>query len=80
MSLSKIIVLWTIRIYQSTISFDHGWPKRFYPNGYCRFYPSCSQYGYESVDKHGVLIGGIRTVWRILRCNPFSKGGHDPVI
>lgn len=79
MIIGKIIVLWSIRLYQNTLSFDHGWMRRFYPDGYCRFYPSCSQYGYECVDKHGVVVGGIRTVWRILRCNPFSKGGNDPV-
>lgn len=79
MTIGKIIVLWSIRLYQNTLSFDHGWMRRFYPDGYCRFYPSCSQYGYECVDKHGVVVGGARTVWRILRCNPFSKGGNDPV-
>lgn len=45
----------------------------------CRFYPSCSEYGIEAIKKHGVFKGGIMTVWRILRCNPFSKGGYDPV-
>jgi uncharacterized protein len=45
----------------------------------CRFYPSCSQYGIEAVNKHGVIKGGLMTAWRVLRCNPFSKGGYDPV-
>lgn len=79
MIIGKIIVLWSIRLYQNTLSFDHGWMRRFYPAGYCRFHPSCSQYGYESVDKHGVVAGGLRALWRVLRCNPFSKGGDDPV-
>lgn len=79
MTIHKVTLLWSIRLYQQTLSFDHGWMRRFYPNGYCRFYPSCSQYGYESIEKHGVVVGGARTVWRILRCNPFSKGGIDQV-
>lgn len=45
----------------------------------CPYYPSCSTYGLEAVEKNGVLIGGLLCIWRILRCNPFSKGGYDPV-
>ena len=45
----------------------------------CRFYPTCSQYAIEAIEKYGVLKGGLLAVWRILRCNPFSKGGYDPV-
>jgi uncharacterized protein len=45
----------------------------------CRFYPTCSEYGIEAISKYGILKGGILTTWRILRCNPFSKGGYDPV-
>jgi len=45
----------------------------------CRFYPSCSEYAIESVEKYGVLQGAVKGLWRILRCNPFSKGGPDPV-
>jgi len=45
----------------------------------CRFYPSCSQYGIEAITKYGAVKGSIMTIWRILRCNPFSKGGYDPV-
>jgi len=79
MTLGKIAVLWSIRIYQRTISMDHGWPKRFFPDGYCRFHPTCSEYGYQCVDRHGLIRGGRLTAWRILRCNPFSKGGIDEV-
>ncbi|MDD5436188.1 MAG: membrane protein insertion efficiency factor YidD [Candidatus Omnitrophica bacterium] len=46
----------------------------------CRFYPSCSQYTIEAVEKHGVLKGILKGTKRILRCHPFSKGGYDPVI
>ncbi len=68
-----------ISIYQKTLSFDHGPLKYLYPHGFCRFTPTCSQYGIEAVSKYGVIKGGIMTCWRIIRCNPFNKGGHDPV-
>ena len=45
----------------------------------CKYYPTCSQYALEAVEKYGALKGGLLAVWRILRCNPFSKGGYDPV-
>ena len=45
----------------------------------CRFVPSCSEYGYQAIEKYGIIRGGAMTVWRVLRCNPFSKGGYDPV-
>ena len=45
----------------------------------CRFHPTCSAYALEAVRVHGVLRGGLLSVWRILRCNPFCRGGHDPV-
>ena len=45
----------------------------------CRFVPSCSEYGYDAIAKYGIIRGGRLTVWRILRCNPFGRGGYDPV-
>lgn len=45
----------------------------------CRFTPSCSQYALDALGKHGVIFGLSLSIWRILRCNPFSKGGEDPV-
>ena len=45
----------------------------------CRFYPTCSQYALEAIEKHGALKGGYLSLRRILRCNPFHKGGYDPV-
>ena len=45
----------------------------------CRFYPTCSDYAYEAIEKHGLLKGGRLAIWRVLRCNPFCKGGIDPV-
>jgi len=45
----------------------------------CRFYPTCSEYTIEAINKYGVLKGSIKSLYRILRCNPFNKGGYDPV-
>ncbi|MFG1607106.1 membrane protein insertion efficiency factor YidD [Actinoplanes sp. NPDC049265] len=45
----------------------------------CRFYPSCSAYALESLERHGVIRGTALAVWRILRCHPFHPGGYDPV-
>ena len=45
----------------------------------CRFYPTCSEYAATAVEKYGVLKGSIKSVYRIIRCNPFNKGGYDPV-
>ena len=45
----------------------------------CPYIPSCSEYGMEAIEKYGALKGGALALWRIIRCNPFSKGGHDPV-
>ena len=74
-----LFVLFLIRIYQKTLSFDHGFMKFFYPHGYCRFYPTCSEYGYKCIERHGLFRGGMLTVHRIIRCNPFNKGGIDEV-
>ncbi|MDM7266296.1 MAG: membrane protein insertion efficiency factor YidD [Aquificaceae bacterium] len=43
----------------------------------CRYYPSCSNYAIMAVEKYGVLRGMMKAMWRVLRCNPFSKGGVD---
>ncbi len=45
----------------------------------CPYIPSCSEYGLEAIEKYGAIKGSLLAVWRILRCNPFSKGGYDPV-
>ena len=45
----------------------------------CRFTPTCSEYAMEAISKHGAWKGSWLALWRILRCNPFSKGGYDPV-
>ena len=67
----KYPMIWLIRLYQKFIS-------PFKPNC-CRFTPTCSAYALEAFTKRGFFVGLILTVYRILRCNPFSKGGYDPV-
>jgi putative membrane protein insertion efficiency factor len=67
----KRIALGLIRFYQLAIS-------PFTPPS-CRYIPTCSQYGYEAITKHGLIKGGLLTAKRLLRCHPFSKGGIDPV-
>jgi uncharacterized protein len=70
-----------IVLYQKTLSPDHGaikpLLKPFFPHGFCRYHPSCSEYGRQAVLKYGVLRGSAKTLWRVLRCNPWSKGGVD---
>jgi hypothetical protein len=46
---------------------------------HCRFHPSCSQYALEALERHGILRGSRLALWRLLRCNPWNHGGHDPV-
>ena len=67
----KKLFLGIIRFYQKKIS-PLTPPK-------CKYYPTCSQYGYEAIERFGVIKGSALALWRILRCNPFSKGGYDPV-
>jgi putative membrane protein insertion efficiency factor len=75
----RYIVIKILKIYQKTLSRDHGLFKSLYPYGYCRFSPTCSEYAIQSVNKYGIIKGGIKAFWRVLRCNPWNKGGHDPL-
>lgn len=75
----KNMFLILIRWYQKTLSLDHGPFSFLYSEGFCRFKPTCSEYTYQSIKKYGAIRGGFRGLWRIMRCNPWSKGGHDPV-
>jgi uncharacterized protein len=71
MKVFNYLFLILIRIYQSVISPFLG-PA-------CRFYPSCSEYAYEAVDKYGVIKGGYLAAKRLFRCHPLHPGGFDPV-
>ena len=68
----KRFLIGIIKFYKKYISHLKGSPT-------CKFTPTCSTYAIEALEKHGVIKGGFLTIWRILRCNPFSKGGYDPV-
>ena len=67
----KKVLISLIRFYQKRIS-----PLK---KNCCRFYPTCSSYAIEAIEKKGVFRGIFMSMWRILRCNPFCKGGYDPV-
>jgi len=75
----RYLVVKILKVYQKTLSFDHGVFKFLYPHGFCRFRPTCSDYAIEAISKYGIFKGGVKTGWRVLRCNPFSAGGNDPV-
>ena len=71
-NLPRLAGLGLIRFYQMTFS-------KTLPAGTCRFYPSCSHYGYQAIVKPGIIHGSGLAIWRVARCQPFSKGGYDPV-
>ena len=68
----KEFMLSSIRVYQKYLSPAKGRTT-------CKYYPTCSAYALEAVEKYGALKGGAMAAKRILKCNPFSKGGYDPV-
>jgi putative membrane protein insertion efficiency factor len=76
----KKVALSLIRLYQRTLSPDHGWFAARFPQGYCRFNPTCSEYAYQAIAKYGIVRGVAKGCWRVLRCNPFTKGGNDPLV
>ncbi len=75
----RIVAVKVLKIYQKTLSFDHGFFKYLYPNGFCRFSPTCSDYAIAAISKYGVARGGAKAFWRVVRCNPFNSGGFDPL-
>ena len=68
----KKFMLACIRFYRKYLSGMKGYSS-------CKYYPTCYQYAIEAIEKYGAWKGGLLSMWRILRCNPFSKGGYDPV-
>ncbi|HLY92996.1 MAG TPA: membrane protein insertion efficiency factor YidD [Candidatus Angelobacter sp.] len=67
----KQIATWLLRFYKRLVS-------PLLPAS-CRFVPTCSEYAAEAVARYGLLHGAALGIWRLLRCNPFSRGGYDPV-
>jgi putative membrane protein insertion efficiency factor len=70
-ALARRIAIAPIRVYQLVIS--PALPAR------CKYYPTCSQYAMQAIQRFGILRGLVLAAWRLLRCNPFSHGGFDPV-
>ena len=68
----KALALLVLRLYKRWIS------PSLAPS--CRYVPTCSEYAMEAIERYGVLRGGMKAVWRLLRCHPFVKGGLDPVL
>ena len=68
----KKILIYLIQFYRAHLSKLKG-------KGPCIYTPTCSEYAVEALEKHGALKGSLLAVFRILRCNPFAKGGYDPV-
>ncbi len=68
----KNFLLSLIRFYRRHLSRAKKRPT-------CRYIPTCSEYAVEAIQRYGALKGGRLAAWRLLRCNPFSKGGYDPV-
>lgn len=71
--MKKSFFIFLIRKYQKFISPTLSIYSK------CPFHPSCSNYFIEALEKHGLIKGFALGIWRIVRCNPFSKGGYDPV-
>lgn len=67
----KKILFSIIKFYQKKISPHLG--------DRCKFYPTCSNYALQAIEKYGAFRGSLKAIWRILRCNPMSRGGYDPV-
>jgi putative membrane protein insertion efficiency factor len=67
----KYVLIKLIRMYQH---IPGPWHNQ------CRYYPTCSSYSIEAIETYGAFKGSLMSIWRILRCNPWSKGGYDPVV
>jgi len=72
------IAVKAVNIYQKTLSPDHSkLMKPLFSFGHCKFSPTCSEYSKQAFQKNGFILGTLKSVWRLLRCNPWSKGGID---
>ncbi len=75
----KYVFLFFIRVYQKTISPNHGIFRNYLVYYKCKFYPTCSEYAYQAIKKYGALKGIFLSLKRIKKCHPWSEGGYDPL-
>jgi len=81
----KKIATTIIRVYKATWVVREPFVRMFsapeVPESHlqCKFVPTCSQYMEQAIEKYGVVRGGLKGLWRIMRCHPWSTGGYDPV-
>lgn len=78
-SLPKTVAIALIVFYQKTLSPDHGLFRARFPYGYCRHYPTCSEYSKQAIDRFGLAKGFLLGSKRIIHCNPFVESKVDPV-
>jgi len=76
----KCLILKAIRLYQKYLSLDTGFLSFLWSERICRFHPTCSEYTYQAIEKHGLARGGWLGLKRIVRCHPWAEGGNDPVV
>lgn len=76
---SVYITRLVIRFYQKFISLDHSFWSRFFPYGFCRFHPTCSEYALQAITRYGLIKGSYKAIVRISRCHPWNPGGYDPL-
>lgn len=76
--MNKLIIS-IIKTYQQTLSPDHGWLKYKHPYGFCRMYPSCSEYSIGAFTKNNFFSASVLTIKRIIKCNPFTQPQIDKI-
>lgn len=74
------VIIRMIKLYQVTLSPDHGPLRHLYTYGYCRHSPTCSDYALQQIQHHGVIVGMPKTLWRVLRCNPWTKPSEERIL
>jgi hypothetical protein len=77
--LPRQFALTIIKVYQLFLSPDHGWLKDKYPHGFCHYYPSCSEYVKQAIERFGLIKGGWMGLKRIIKCNPLTAPKVDNV-
>lgn len=79
LDIPRKFLLFFIRVYQKLFSFDHSFWAQPDKIRVCIYYPSCSEYTYQAIERFGIIKGSVLGIKRIISCNPFSKGGIDEV-